>query len=417
MSKILGFGGYEIPTYGAGPRTGYSVENPTDFNPNSQYNTGIGDDWFKNQDKWKSVADGTYGSDTPGGDGWMYKGDDGKRYIIRQNLGLGGQAPTDQEVADGATGFDAMLQKNPYYNGGYTTTALHQNNEVVGYNGIPHDMYDKEGNYIESKLPQGMGHDKPWRDAAILAAVVASAGLAGYASAGAGAAGAGGGAGATGGAGAFEGYGVASGIGAEGGGAAAAGGGAAGSYGSGASGADMSAFYGDYGSTGGTYGGASGVTDLGGGVSMGADGSITSTGAGSVTGTPPPANPYYGSATSAAGTGGSGSTLSGMMGQSAFTAPGIGSVSYGDLLKLGMTAYGAYSGSQGQEQTTTSTKELPEWLQGPVYGQGGVVPASQSLMNQQLYGQSPGLLSGQMTQAQAKAKKKKEQEKAKRGLL
>lgn len=426
-SSMFGFSGPGMPNYEPGVRSGYGVENPTDWNPNSQYNTGIGADWFSEMDKWKSVKDGTMGYDpkvagTPlyqadgsfnpewgtatqgrGSDGWMYVGDDGKRYIIRDIPGLPAAATDPEAVNSGAR----LPGLQPGEGAGYSVTPLHQKNEWVGYNGIPHDMFDKEGNYTDTKLPQNLGHDKFWRDAAALAAIMATAGTAAYvmapAAAGTAAAGATLGEGAL---AASGGYGMAAGTaGAAGTNAALAGAAGAGSA---STAGGSGAFLGE--------GVESGVAAWDGAAGGAAGGYGTVPLAGTAAPTAPGAGAPATSAVSAGGsTAGSSGGLSSSLGAELFSVPGIGSVSTADLLKLGMTAYGAYSGSQGQEVTTTSTKELPEWLQGPVYGQGGVIPQSQWLMNQQLGG-TGGLLATQ-AQLKAQAKKKKDKEKARKGLL
>lgn len=359
MGKILGFGGYEIPTYGAGPRTGYGVENPTDFNPSTQYNTGIGDDWFKNMDQWKDVKSGQMGYDPKsltglhqftggsygetgeqvtnpawaaaqsyGSDGFSYKGEDGKRYIIHR--GTNGDNTWDSQD-------------------GYTITPLHQDNKIVAYNGIPHDQFDASGKYVGSALPQSLGHDKFWRDAALIAAMVGTAGIAGYAM-GPAAAGVGGGAGAgaggsgaaMGGSGAFLGEGVASGIGAW----------------------DAAM--------------ASAVPA----ATAGAGGA----GAEALVGQAAPTAPGYGAPASSGGLFGSGASGSGGMFGGSVSIPGIGSVSTSQLMQVAMPLLGALGGSQEQEVETTSTKELPEWLQQPVYGPGGLIPNTNALLQHQMGG-------------------------------
>lgn len=168
--------------------TNYGVENPNNFVPYTQFNKGIGDTWFEDMDKWKDIRSGATGYDPDalgkleewstghgetgelmrnqdwidasgyGADGFLYKGADGKDYVIHR----------------GTNGDDAQDGQD-----GYTVTPLHQDNKIVAYNGIPHDQFDAEGKYVGSALPQNMGHDKPWRDAALMAAMVATAGIGG----------------------------------------------------------------------------------------------------------------------------------------------------------------------------------------------------------------------------------------------
>jgi hypothetical protein len=86
-----------------------------------------------------------------------------------------------------------------------------------------------------------------------------------------------------------------------------------------------------------------------------------------------PPNPY---------TGGGG----GLLGGKAFTLPGIGDVSWMDLLKVGGVLGGGLAGAQGNEQNQTVTKELPDYLKGPVTGQNGLLSSADRLMQHQLYG-------------------------------
>lgn len=410
LMRQIGVGG---PSGGTGNRpgwtgvtNGYGVENPANWSANTQFNQGIGADWFNEMDKWKSVKDGTMGYDPKAGDvpmllngdgqtynpdwvaaqgrasdGFMYVGDDGKRYIIHnQPASLGGAI--EPEGSGAKLPFDLPDPR-------YTVTALHQNNERIGYNGIPHDMFDMQGNYTGTQVPQNIGHDKFWRDAAIMAGMVATAGLGGVYMApalGSGTAAAG----ATLGEGALAasgGYGVAAGT----AGAAATNAAAAG-VGSAAASGGSGAFLGE--------GVESGVAawDGAAGGAAGGYGTVPLAGVGA------PTAPGLGATGTAGATGASGG-INGMLGQSAFSLPGIGSVSYTDLLKYGLTAAGALGGSQGQEAETTSTKEIPEWLREPVYGQGGLIPQSQWLLQQQM-GNPGGLLSVPKSSKKSKTKKR-----------
>lgn len=110
---------------------------------------------------------------------------------------------------------------------------------------------------------------------------------------------------------------------------------------------------------------------------------------------PPPANPGMGSgsgATAGGGTTASGGAASGGSGMSgtAFSLPGIGDVSWLDLLKVGGGLAGALAGAKGSDQSVTTTKELPDYLKEPVAGNGGLIPNVSWLMNQQLH--QPGLV-------------------------
>jgi hypothetical protein len=408
------------------------------FNHQNPFNQGIGDFW-SNKDQWRDMQTGQQltpeqlanlealnkngfdpsrvwmdNGDPHGAESqkmydamktYLYKGADGKEYMIGGGFYNGG--PQDQETQ--ATNYDFAF-------GGVNTQAGRKPGEMSysateyrpdwdgdmgAYNGRGFDFFDKNGGYVGGNIPGTLG-EKAWDrwQATVLASMVlagagaylapaatgasagttagtatlgegalaasgnfgVNAGTAGAAGANAAAAGAGGvgAVGATGGDGAFLGEGVQSGVGAWDGAAGGAAGGygtvplqgvGAPSYGSGATG-----------STGGMFGG------------------------------------------------GGGSSTGGMFGGSV-NIPGIGSVATSDIMKYALPLLGALGGSQGQEQTTTSTKELPEWLQGPVYGNGGLIPQSQWLMNQQLT--NPGMLNKGLLRTVDKKKAKER----KRGLL
>lgn len=386
----------------------------------SPMNTGIGN-WFKDQSQWRSLSDGTMGRtgaspNQYGGDvdqalanryrdmaGYTYHGDDGKNYLLS---GAQYTPATDQESA-ATNNYDIMFggasgKGRAPGEMAYSTTQFKPGaaDDMGAYNGSKFDMYDSKGRYVGGQIPHGLGDDKFATSAAIIAAMVASAGMAGAAMApaaattmgGVGAAGAGG---AT--------FGVVDtsliGAGMEGlGGIGAAGAGSAGA----------------------------GALDLGGGISMGADGAIggssglgvggssisnagilegvgaggLNSAAGGAIGVAPPTAPGYGAPVAGSG---SGSGLTGALNQPLFEVPGIGGVSGQNLLGLGSTLMGGLSGGKGQSSEQTTTRDLPEYLQGPV---GGLVGQANSLMNQQMGG---GLLDT--------TTKKKKKPKEKRGLL
>lgn len=54
------------------------------------------------------------------------------------------------------------------------------------------------------------------------------------------------------------------------------------------------------------------------------------------------------------------------------------------LLGPAASILGAVAGSQGQKQTTTQTRDIPEWLKPYVTGQGGLLDSTNSLMRQQM---------------------------------
>jgi hypothetical protein len=283
--------------------------------------------------------------------GYTYKGEDGKQYMINGNYYHGGGY--DQEGANTAGdlmygGVGALGHADKGRDIGemsYSVTGFKPDwgGDMGAFNGQMFDMYDRTGKYVGGNLPMSMGDDQFNKTGALIAAMVASAGLAGAA------------------------LGPAAGAGA-GGGAAGAGG-----------------------------AGAMGVEGIGGvGGMMGAEGLGAAGGGGAILSGGAPAG-FAGAGGAAAGGGaaasGGGSLLS-----------GLGSIGGSDLLKYGSMLAGAVSGGQGQQQSQTTTRELPDYLKEPVAG--GLIPQVNWLMNDQMNG--PGLLSP------SKSKKKKP---ARKGLL
>jgi hypothetical protein len=76
------------------------------------------------------------------------------------------------------------------------------------------------------------------------------------------------------------------------------------------------------------------------------------------------------------GAGGLGSTIS----------KALGNLGWKDWLKIGSVGLGALAGGQGSQKSVTETKELPEYLRGPVTGPNGLLNSANSLMQHQLYG-------------------------------
>lgn len=143
--------------------------------------------------------------------------------------------------------------------------------------------------------------------------------------------------------------------------------------------------------------GVGGVAGLGGGATVEGVGSALGglegvAGAGGIIGAPVASTAGAGAvsglgAGSAAPTSaGSGTSGGGLLSGTAFNVPGLGNVSWTDLLKFGSVLAGAAAGGQGNEQTTTSTRELPDYLKGPVAGPNGLLSSANSLMQHQLYG-------------------------------
>lgn len=390
------------------------------------FNTGVGN-WFGNMDRWRSIGDGQrmtaddvkqiqdFNKNGVGdvlGNAWMdnsnphgaqnqklydamrsytYRGADGKTYMIGGNYYHGGGG--DQEGAHTAGdlmygGVGALGHADKGRDIGemsYSLTEFNGNPEDMGnYNGSMFDAYDKNGRYVGSQIPTSLGDDQFAKHAAMMAAMV----FGGAAMAGLGAAGAAGGMGGSLGEGALAASGN-FGLNAGTAGAAAAN---AGAVGAGTAGG-LSGVGSEAGGHGAFVGEAPWTPTAGGGAMPGAGGGLV--------GVPPPANPAMGGGGLFGGGGSSGGMLSGEM----FNIPGIGSVTGKDMLGIGSMLAGAVSGGQGQEQSQTQTRELPEWLQGPVVG--GLVPQTNWLMQDQLHGPSTGLLTP------SKSKKKK----PRKGLL
>lgn len=415
---------------------GMAYQNP--------FNSGIGDFW-NNKDKWRDMQTGqqltpeqiAYVNDINknGVDAsrtWMdngdphgaesqklydamktytYVGDDGKKYMIGGNYYRGG--PVDQEAAASSKydfGFGGAVDGAGRKPGemAYSATAYRPDwgGDMGAYNGQGFDIFDKNGGYVGGNVPVSLG-DKSWdRWQLTVLASMAAAGLGAYmapattgASAGTTATGATLGEGALAASGNF---GVNAGTaGAAGANAAAAGGAGIGTVG--ATGGD-GAFLGE-----GVQSGV-GAWDGAAGGAAGGYGTVP------LTGTAAPTAPGYGSTGSTggslfSGSGSAGGSSGGLFGGSV-NIPGFGSVATSDIMKYALPLLGALGGSQEQEQTTTSTKELPEWLKEPVYGTGGVIPQSQWLMNQQLT--NPGMLNQGLLSKPVNKKKDKQR---KRGLL
>lgn len=407
------------------------------FNHQNPFNTGIGDFW-SNKDKWRDMQTGQQltpeqlanleSLNKNGVDAsrmWMdngnphgaesqklydamktyqYKGADGKEYMISGNYNHGG--PVDQEAAASSKydfKFGGMVDGAGRAPGemAYSTTEYRPDwdGDLGAYNGRGFDFFDKEGKYVGGNIPGTLG-DKAWdRWQATVLASMALAGAGAYlapASAGASA----GTTGATLGEGALAAsgnFGLNAGTaGAAGANAAAAGGAGFGTVG--ATGGD-GAFLGE-----GVQSGV-GAWDGAAGGAAGGYGTVPLQGVGA------PTSPGYGSTGGGSMFGSGGGSSGGMFGGSV-NIPGLGSVATSDIMKIALPLLGAMGGSKGQEQTTTTTKELPEWLKGPVYGPGGLIPQSQWLMNQQL--NNPGMLNQGLLRT---TNKKNEKKKAKRGLL
>jgi hypothetical protein len=201
------------------------------------------------------------------------------------------------------------------------------------FNGQSFDEYGKDGSFSNSGVFTGIEDRNKYGDMigalSILAMPFAAAGLGAGA---AGAAGAGAGAGAGGMVnGAFLGEGIASGIGAWDGAMAAAGAGAGGAGAAGAAGGG-----------GGIGGGVGNGAFLGEGVASGV--------------------PAWDAAATAAGSGGG--LLSSLGGAK-------------NLLGIGSTLLGAAAGAKGQDASSTTSKDIPEWLKPYITGQGGLLSQTQ----------------------------------------
>jgi hypothetical protein len=201
------------------------------------------------------------------------------------------------------------------------------------FNGQSFDEYGKDGTFSNSGVFTGIEDRNKYGDMigalSILAMPFAAAGL-GAGAAGAGAAGAGAGAGGMVN-GAFLGEGIASGIGAWDGAMAAAGAGAGGAGAAGAAGGG-----------GGIGGGVGNGAFLGEGVASGV--------------------PAWDAAATAAGSGGG--LLSSLGGAK-------------NLLGIGSTLLGAAAGAKGQDASSTTSKDIPEWLKPYITGQGGLLSQTQ----------------------------------------
>jgi hypothetical protein len=345
-------------------------------------NMGIGQDWFANKDKWTpniapgensfSAADNAYGKDYTdqlrGMAGYQYQGKDGQDYWINQNTrrnnvdqesqatnaqdylfgGASGQGRADGEKSYGVTRY------NPDFKG-----------DGSAYNGYMFDAYDKDGKFVGNRMSYTDG-DKGFQKMGVMSALAmlglgAAGGLFGGAAGGLGGSGAG-----------FVGEGAASGIGAWDGALAGASSGSAALGGAGAAG---------------------GAIDLGGGLGMGADGAITGATPGAASGlTNAGIMESVGAGAGSAGAG-AGTGLKNLLGKELFSVPGLGGVTGSNLLQLAVPLLGALGGSQGTQNTQTQTRELPDYLKGPVAGPGGLIDQAGGLMNQQLNGSTPpGLL-------------------------
>jgi hypothetical protein len=201
------------------------------------------------------------------------------------------------------------------------------------FNGQSFDEYGKDGTFSNSGVFTGIEDRNKYGDMigalSILAMPFAAAGLGAGA---AGAAGAGAGAGAGGMVnGAFLGEGIASGIGAWDGAMAAAGAGAGGAGAAGAAGGG-----------GGIGGGVGNGAFLGEGVASGV--------------------PAWDAAATAAGSGGG--LLSSLGGAK-------------NLLGIGSTLLGAAAGAKGQDASSTTSKDIPEWLKPYITGNNGLLSQTQ----------------------------------------
>jgi hypothetical protein len=206
------------------------------------------------------------------------------------------------------------------------------------FNGQSFDEYGKDGSFSNSGVFTGIEDRNKYGDMigalSILAMPFAAAGL------GAGAAGAG---------------------------AAGAGGAGAGAYGA-ASSAGMLAPAGLGAAAGGTGLWGAGAAGLGG--AAGAAGAAGAYGAGSSAG-------MQGLAGSTAAFDGAMAGGSGLAGVGAGTAAG-GAGLLGKALGIGSTLLGAAAGAKGQEQSSTTARDIPEWLKPYITGQGGLLSQTQS---------------------------------------
>lgn len=108
-----------------------------------------------------------------------------------------------------------------------------------------------------------------------------------------------------------------------------------------------------------------------------------------------------GAGAAASGGGGAGGAVGGASGAGGGSGGFLSSLTGGQgvsgLLGPAATVIGGLAGAQGQQQGATTSQQLPEFLQGPVAGQGGLIGQTQGLLNQQM----PGAVQQgqQMTQA------------------
>jgi hypothetical protein len=75
---------------------------------------------------------------------------------------------------------------------------------------------------------------------------------------------------------------------------------------------------------------------------------------------------------------GAGSTAAGTAASTAAsTAAGSGGGLLGKALGIGSTLLGAAAGAKGQEQSSTTARDIPEWLKPYITGQGGLLSQTQ----------------------------------------
>jgi hypothetical protein len=195
------------------------------------FNPGIGD-WFSNMHKWKAMngedegkhigkggaadiqALNEHGVGSALGNAWMdngnphgqynqqlydamkgytYKGEDGKQYMINGTYYHGGGydqegANTAGDLMFGGVGALGHADKGRQIGEmAYSVTGFKPDwgGDMGAFNGQGFDMYDKDGKYVGGNLPMSMGDDQFAQHALTTALMVASAGLAGGALAGA----------------------------------------------------------------------------------------------------------------------------------------------------------------------------------------------------------------------------------------
>jgi hypothetical protein len=279
--------------------------------------------------------------------GYTYKGADGKQYMINGNYYHGGGY--DQEGANTAGdlmfgGVGALGHPDKGRQIGemsYSVTGFKPDwgGDMGAFNGQGFDMYDKDGKYVGGNLPMSMGDDQMGKTGAMIAAMVATAGLGGAALAGGGLGGMGAGM-----AGAANPV-----MAAEAAGLGAAGLGSAGTAGLGGLGAVGSA-----GGIGG--GGAMGVEGIGGVGGMGASEGIGAAGgAGGISTGGAPAG-FVGAG--GGGASGGGFSLQSLLGGGG-SGGGFGGFTMKDLIGLGTSLYGSHKQSEAAE-------DWRNWMQGGV---------------------------------------------------